>query len=85
MNTIKILGGGPLVGKTFYATNQGPLYDNSQAVILQMDEPPFRVRTLFAFDVTTGYLSALLAMDRAGGGQTDLLKVDPSELAKLWF
>jgi hypothetical protein len=81
MNTIKVIGGGPLVGKTFYGTKEVVL-DRSTGetdISLRLDEEPFpqggHVRT---FNVATGYLSE-------GGGETDLLKVDPKDLAKTWF
>lgn len=90
MNTIKVIGGGPLVGKTFYGTKEVVLSRSTGEtdISLRLDEEPFpqrgqrsaipgqgHVRT---FNVATGYLSE-------GGGETDLLKVDPKDLAKAWF
>lgn len=75
MNTIKINGGGPLVGKTFYAVADGPLDGTN---ILELDSPPFQGESalFFVFSCTTGYMIM-------NGFEIDLLRVDASDLAKL--
>ena len=81
MNTIKINGGGPLAGKTFYAIrDKGHPCVNGNCLLI-LDEMPFPGDNAIGlhFSIQTGYLS------NEAGCESELLKVDPSDLAKLWF
>lgn len=69
MNTIKVVGGGPLVGRTFY----GEKVDQTETeVVLTLDElihPQEKPRQVFRFSVSTGYL-------KVPHGECDLLRLD---------
>jgi hypothetical protein len=68
VKTIKVIGGGPLVGRTFY----GEKVDQTETeVVLSLDElihPQEKPRQVFRFNTQTGYL-------KVPGGETDLLRV----------
>lgn len=69
MNTIKVVGGGPLLGRTFYAE---PVDQTETEVSVTLDElihPQEKPRQVFRFNKSTGYLKT------PAGYETDLLKL----------
>ena len=69
MNTLKVVGGGPLVGRVFYAE---PIDQTETEVVVTLDElihPQEKPRQVFRFNKSTGYLKTPM------GGETDLLKL----------
>lgn len=77
MSTIKIIGSGPCVGRTFYAKMTE--YHPTGHHLLVLDEAPFEGsdRRNFVFNH-----KGLLVAD-IEGSVTDTLKVDPSDFRKL--
>jgi hypothetical protein len=68
VKTIKVVGGGPLVGRTFYADK---VDQTETEVVLSLDElihPQEKPRQVFRFNAHTGYL-------KVAGGETDLLRM----------
>lgn len=68
MKTIKVIGGGPLVGRTFYGEKVDETADQITVKLDELIHPQEKPHTVFHFSTQTGYL-------KVAGGETDLLRV----------
>jgi len=69
VNTRKVVGGGPLLGRTFYAETKD---ETETEVVVTLDElihPQEKPRQTFRFNKSTGFLKT------PAGYETDLLKL----------